>query len=148
MWGPCYEGISLRDRWTQAYYIFYILRRFIFISIGLFVEHPVFQFMGLMALNYSMVMYTASNRPLTSRFDNRLEILNEYLLNICCMHLIFFNDGIPIETQQGYGWSMVVFVAALCTVNMLVVFYELAAYLKLLLLRQLIKLTQTKAVET
>ena len=48
--------------------------------------------MGLMVLNYSMTIYYASNHPLTSRFDNRLEILNEYLVNLCCMHLLFFTD--------------------------------------------------------
>lgn len=42
MWGPCYNGIRLQDNWTRAFYFIYILRRFIFISIGFFVEQPVF----------------------------------------------------------------------------------------------------------
>lgn len=42
MWGPCYEGISLRDKWTKAYYIIYILRRAVFITVGLFVKEPVY----------------------------------------------------------------------------------------------------------
>ena len=37
MWGPCYADISLRNNWTRAYYIIYIARRFVFITIGLFI---------------------------------------------------------------------------------------------------------------
>ena len=98
MWGPCYDGVKLESFWTRAYHLVYITRRFIFVSIGFFVMEPVFQFIGLMALNYTLIIYKASNRPFTTRFDNTLEILNEYLVNVCCIHLLFFTEEIPIET--------------------------------------------------
>ena len=52
-----------------------------------------------MALNYTMIIYISANKSLKSRFDNRLGILNEYLVNLCSMHLMFFTDEIEIEIQ-------------------------------------------------
>ena len=135
MWGPCYTGISLRDNWTRAYYLIYFLRRFIFVSIGFFVKEPIFQLMSLLSLNYITSLYYAKCQPLTNRFDNRLEIVNEFLINLCCMHLACFTDVVPIETQQKYGWSLVFTVGALCVVNLLVMFTQLARYCALVTLK-------------
>jgi hypothetical protein len=41
-WGPCYAEISLRNKWSRAYYIFYIGRRFLYISIGIFIVNPTY----------------------------------------------------------------------------------------------------------
>ena len=98
MWGPCYEGVSVRNNWSRAYYMVYIFRRFVFITIGLFITNPVFQIMGLIVLNYSMTIYYGASRPQNSRFNNRLELFNEFFVNICCMHLLFFTEAVPIET--------------------------------------------------
>jgi hypothetical protein len=98
-WGPCYEGVSLRNYWTRGYHLVFILRRFIFIFVGFYFKEPVFQFIALMVLNYMMTIYITANRPLRSRFDNRLAILNEYLVNLCSFHLLFFTDEVEIETQ-------------------------------------------------
>jgi hypothetical protein len=66
-------------------------------SIGLFMSTQVFQIFGIVALNYIVMMYYGSIRPLTNRFDNRLEIFNEYMVSVCCMHLFFFTDEIEVE---------------------------------------------------
>jgi len=63
MWGPCYADISLRDNWSRAYHLVYITRRFIFISIGLFVKQPIFQIIGLLCVNYAMTFYYVISRP-------------------------------------------------------------------------------------
>ena len=104
-------------------------------SIGLFMTNPVFQIFGVLALNKVVMMYYGSVRPLTNRFDNRLEIFNEYFVSICCMHLFFFTDEIDVEYQQIYGWSLVYSVGTMCTVNLLVMFYELGRYVMLLVTR-------------
>jgi hypothetical protein len=107
----------------------FILRRFIFITIGFYVKKPVFQFFSLMALNYWMTIYITANRPLTRRFDNRLAILNEYLVNLCSMLLPCFTDQIQIGTQSTYGWALVLLTASLCFVNMLIVICMIAKYI-------------------
>ena len=66
-------------------------------SIGLFMSTQVLQIFGIVALNYIVMMYYGSIRPLTNRFDNRLEIFNEYMVSVCCMHLFFFTDEIEVE---------------------------------------------------
>ena len=57
MWGSCYIGITLRNYWTRAYHLVFILRRFIFVLMGFQVKEPVFQFIILMVLNYFMTIY-------------------------------------------------------------------------------------------
>jgi len=61
------------------------------------------------------------------------------------MHLAFFMDEVPVETQTIYGWSLVFVVAALCTINMLVVFYELARYIALVVIKYHKRFTHTKS---
>jgi hypothetical protein len=134
-WGSCYADISLRNMWTRAYYLFNIFRRFCYVTLGLFVKEPIYQICGVLALNLIIAMYYGSVRPLTNRFDNRLEMLNEYIMNLCCMHLIFFTPEISIERQQTYGWSLVYTVGLMCSINLLVMFFELARYLMLLVVR-------------
>ena len=74
----------------------YLFRRFLWMSLGLFIKNPVLQIVGVFYLNKIVMMYYAGVRPLTTRFDNRLEIFNEYIVSICCMHLFFFTDVIEI----------------------------------------------------
>ena len=100
-----------------------------------------------MALNYFMTIYITSNRSLLSRFDNRLDILNEYLVNLCCMHLLCFTDEVPIETQFTYGWSLVCVSCFLCGVNLLIVFYSWANFIRLVVLKLYNFLSRKKSEE-
>ena len=55
---------------------------------------PVFQFMILQYLNLAIIMYTSFYRPLMSRFNNNLEIFNEYLIGVATISVVCFTDYI------------------------------------------------------
>ena len=42
-WGPIYEGIRTESKWTLAYYLVYIMRRILFVSITFFVKWGTIQ---------------------------------------------------------------------------------------------------------
>jgi hypothetical protein len=37
-WGPIYEGLRTESKWTLAYYLVYVMRRIVFVSIAFFVK--------------------------------------------------------------------------------------------------------------
>ena len=42
-YGVLYDGINLSNTWTQSFYLIFTIRRFIFISLGLFLfNYPIF----------------------------------------------------------------------------------------------------------
>jgi hypothetical protein len=53
-------------------------------------------------------------------------MVNEFIVSVCCYHLLFFTDEVPIETQETYGWSLVTVVSTLSGINLLMVLVQLA----------------------
>ena len=98
MWGSSYADINIRDNWSRAYYLVYISCRFLFITIGLYFVKSTFQILALLFLNLAMTIYYGQSRAQESRFDNRLELLNEAIVVVSCYHLLFFTDAVSIET--------------------------------------------------
>ena len=61
--------------------------------------------------------------------------MNEAIVIVSCYHLLFFTNEVSIEMQETYGWSLVAVIAALNVINLLVVYYHLAKYLQLVLVK-------------
>jgi hypothetical protein len=57
MWGQCYAEVSLRNNWSRAFYLIHIGRRFLFITIGIFITNPTYQLLSLFYLNLLMTLY-------------------------------------------------------------------------------------------
>ena len=76
-------------------------------------------------------------RPLTMRFDNRVELMNEFFVSVCSIQMMFFTDAIhEQETQYIYGWSLVYTVSLLCFLNLTIVIRMSAWQTFLLAVRQ------------
>jgi hypothetical protein len=98
-------NIKIKSRWTRAYYLVYILRRFLFLAIAFFSDAlPAIQVMSIMFLNLAIIIYQGLVMPLSTSLDNKIELTNEFLVSICSMHLMFFTDAISdLKLQYTYG---------------------------------------------
>lgn len=91
MYGRAYTELKLESFWTKSFYLMYIIRRSIFLRIAFYGEaHQAIQVIALMFLNMFIILYQGKNRPLKYQLDNKIELLNEFIVSICTMHLMFF----------------------------------------------------------
>ena len=71
-------------------------------------HQPGSQRLILSYMNLFMILYVG-NAPLTSRFMNRLEMLNEAVVCYCTLLLALFTDWVPEpRTRELFGWQMIV----------------------------------------
>ena len=57
-WSAAYSDIKIHSLWTRSFYFVYILRRFIFLSVGFFIRGlPTFQILYILSLNLFMTIY-------------------------------------------------------------------------------------------
>jgi len=48
--------------------------------------------MGTLLVNILLIEYIGLIKPMTSRFENQLDLLNEFLIHILVMYAIIFTD--------------------------------------------------------
>lgn len=62
--------------------------------------------------------------PLDCRFDNRLELINQFFLGLSSFYMNLFTDFVPSqEIQYEYAKHMLFFVFVLCSLNILIILY-------------------------
>lgn len=118
-WEALYERVDPRDKFNLLYYPIFCGRRVIFCYLCFSLFHlPSIQFISLMLLNTLILEYIAGQKPLHSRFLNRLEIFNELTSLLSTFHMAFFTDWIidPV-LQHTLGWSIISFISLNIVVN-------------------------------
>ena len=78
-----------------------------------------------------MMMFDASFRPLSSKFENNLEILNEFMICQCTFLCFGFTDWISDpETSFIIGWARVCLFALVLIINVVIMIYKTFLFLK------------------
>ena len=110
-WEVIHEDIRTDSKFASSYFIIFVARRVIFITISFFlVESPGMQRLVIFYMNLTVLLYTGS-KPLVGRLLNRYEIANEIVVCLISWHLCFFSDWIDDEEAKvNYGWSLVVII--------------------------------------
>jgi len=90
-----YEGLKLASLWTRLYLLPFMIRRIIYVAagFGLYFDASL-QITVLIYLNLSSLIYSSYFHPHNDNFFNYLEVLNEMLMQIIMIHLLFFTDWI------------------------------------------------------
>jgi len=50
--------------------------------------------MGMQVLNLATIIYQGQVKPLKYRLENRVELANEFLINLATTHIILYTDFI------------------------------------------------------
>lgn len=86
-------------------------------------SQPQFQIQLVTLLNLIFLMYIGIIKPLERRFQNRLELFNEWLNMMATYNFFVFTDFVDSkETQYNVGWTNIAFVTVLILVNMAIIF--------------------------
>lgn len=102
-----------------------MVRRLIFCGLAFFVtESSPIAIQALVLSNVFVQIYFGLVRPRDDRKANWLELINEFLMNTSCMHLLFFTEFVP-DPEAGYlmGFSMVGVISLLIIINLCVILY-------------------------
>ena len=93
--GNLFEDIDLRSKWQAAFYLVFIVRRIIFVSIVFFVSTlSAIQLLLINLLNLCMLIYVGHNNSLLGKLSNRLEMFNELFVCYISFHMYFFTDWV------------------------------------------------------
>lgn len=80
-----------------------------------------------------VLVYYGIWRPLEDSFDLRLDILNEFLVGLCCVSLFPLTEWNGVEESRfNYSWILIANMQILIGVNMLNVFKQTYKSIKLL----------------
>ena len=76
-----------------------------------------------MELNLVYLIYTGSNKPLITKFKNRVELLNEYVLTSITFFMVQFAKKEKAEIDYEYGWVTLALLSVMLAVNLLIILW-------------------------
>lgn len=134
-WGASYAGIKTETRWQRAHKLIFVLRRFALLYIGLELhEIPPIQLILLNLMNIFSIIYIGNNEPLPTPKAMKLELCNEAMVSSITYHLFMFTDALPNQNAQYLiGWSLVVNLTLMLSVNSFFVIKGILNKLRLIL---------------
>jgi hypothetical protein len=80
------------------YPFFFFGRRFLFLVI-IFLNNENYQIYLVLLLNCFYMMYLGHKKPFKGRHQNRLEMMNEFLVHLICFHMLYFAGLEPDESD-------------------------------------------------
>lgn len=82
--GVFYEGMKLNSYYSTLYTVFFLCRRLLtaFILINLH-EYPFFQGAFLLIFSTANLVYQVTEKPYSTKLENRIEIFNELCILLC-----------------------------------------------------------------
>ena len=97
-WGSLFENVKLRNKITAAFWLIFVIRRILFVTIVFAMEHISCPSLILICYtNLAILIYTAYNYPLIGRPNNRLELFNEFIVCTVTFHMFLFTDWVLDE---------------------------------------------------
>ena len=144
-WGSLFENVKLRNKVTAAFWLIFVIRRIVFVSIIFGLEEYPCQSLQLVCYsNLIILIYTGYNYPLIGRPSNRLEMFNELTVCTVSFHMFLFTDwvldskGSPDEeAQYQFGILLNAYVLYYLYMNLCVIIYYLLKILFLMFLKYL-----------
>ena len=94
-WGVYFAGIEHDTIWQRSFYLIFMLRRLIYVSLEFYCDIIIFQLLGIFYINIFMLIYQGLIKPLTGRFRNRIELFNEVCICLICIHMVCFTKWQP-----------------------------------------------------
>ena len=129
--GTLTDGIRHYKKMQAYYYIFFIIRRFIFVLFILTLKHlPSLVINLVIMLNVLAVSYTGTVEPHDDRLAHGLELYNEACFQLFCYGIVatMLSPGITFDITL--GWMMILLIYYLLLVNTIVVGREKFKLLK------------------
>ena len=99
--------------------VHFLNRRILTVVILMWVNHSYFQNVLFIWLSLVQLCYLFTIRPFIDRNNNRVEIISEVCVYICCyLMLLFCNEGILDSAQSLMGWIYIGIVSFSVAVNL------------------------------
>lgn len=95
-----------------------------------------FQIISFIALNYANIIYKGRVKPLQGKNENRLELMNEMLIQWITFILILFTDYLPDgKSQIAAGWMFNGLTIAFISLNIFIFLSSIYKSCKLVLIK-------------
>ena len=75
----------------------------------------------IMELNLVYLIYTGASMPLLTKFKNKIELLNEYIITSITFFMVQFLKKEKVEIDNEYGWITLALLGAMLAVNLLII---------------------------
>lgn len=126
-WGQLYFNIQTKDKFQIAFYLVFIVRRFIYVSISYIFSHrSQYQIICLNFLNLFVGIYQGYFTPICTRKSNRIELMNECWIAAATYNLMLFTEWVADEeVRYFYGWSFIVIMCMQGISNLVIIWHEL-----------------------
>jgi len=116
--GVLYDGYKTKHRRVPIYLLNLTVRRINCVAAGLFMRNPYWD-----GLSYCYVLIfvfmvpsaiVAKLRIRKSRFENRIELANEWFISCCATLAMSFTAIHTAEERNNYGWMMTSSILVVC----------------------------------
>ena len=136
-WGALFWNLKMRDKYDLAFYFIFMQRRVVYVIIAFtLVHYNQFQIILLNFLNLFTAIYQGSNMPLSRRYQNWLELWNEFWIQMATYNLILFTDFVLThENKYMYGWSFIVIMMMQIVVHFIGLLYFIMNALSLFFIK-------------
>ena len=136
--GQLYSNMNYQRRahelWPRLYFLIFVLRRTILISIGFFLtQNQIYQILIVIYMQLMVLVYQGIVSPGPDRASNRFDLFNEMQIMICTQFIILFTDWVDPTIQIQMGWYWVGVLLFTVFANLIFIFYLSFRSVKLLL---------------
>ena len=108
--GSLTNDIRLETIAQKLYYLIYCIRRLVYVLLAYSIYNmpPVFQIIGIITSSTYTIIYYGLASPLVSRFDRRMELANEFLVNACALALLPLTEwnADPVS-KYAFSWVLI-----------------------------------------
>lgn len=99
-YGPLYFKVKLKNRWTATYFIEHSLRRGLYAIIMFNIGDAALQAISISLLNIAHLIYAGNLRARTEPLLNKIELANEWFIQMITMHFFFFIGDTSCRSQD------------------------------------------------
>ena len=143
-WEALYLNLDTRYKSNIYFYLVFICRRLVYI-LASFQCRVSFQILSLCFLNLFISMYTGYFRPFAGKKQNMMEQMNELFIQLASINALLFSGFVTDERAKYiFGWTFVIIVLLHITLNLVIMFYSSARFVKLVCLKYYNKWFQLK----
>ena len=93
------DNVSFKSPESRAFILAFLLRRACFVSIAFgpwISKYQGIQIGTTLMLNIFAIIYQGKAKPLESREDNRIEMFNQYMIQVTSFYMLLFTDFLPV----------------------------------------------------
>jgi len=122
--GELYSGFKTDTKFNLLYYLLFGVRRVFYVYLVFNWEDSSWaQIMVLEYMNLFTIIYFGLLKPMSTFHKNRIELFNEFCIQIITLHMICYSDFVPGRFERDVmGWSMIFFITINALYNMSSIF--------------------------